>query len=128
MFVIIVIILIAIAFIWLIIYGGSMNKTDEERFLEDEEQSFIINKDNDVYRRILGKLDDDYVSSIHNLKLTKEQEEAYKKLTFYNLSKEKELYDEDYYNRLCDDYYWLMVSLIREDKIIDYVEKHCVQK
>ena len=126
MFVIIVIILIAIAFIWLIIYGGSMNKTDEERFLEDEEQSFIINKDNDVYRRILGKLDDDYVSSIHNLKLTKEQEEAYKKLTFYNLSKEKELYDEDYYNRLCDDYYWLMVSLIREDKIIDYVEKHCV--
>lgn len=126
MFVIIVIILIAIAFIWLIIYGGSMNKTDEERFLEDEEQSFIINKDNDVYRRILGKLDDDYVSSIHNLKLTKEQEEAYKKLTFYNLSKEKELYDEDYYNRLCDDYYWLMVSLIREDKIIDYVKKHCV--
>ena len=31
-------IVIAIAFVWLIVYGGTMNKSDEEKFLDDEEQ------------------------------------------------------------------------------------------
>ena len=38
MFVTIVMIVIAIAFVWLIVYGGTMNKSDEEKFLDDEEQ------------------------------------------------------------------------------------------
>lgn len=38
MFITMVIIFIIVASVWLTIYGGSQNKTDEERKMEDEEQ------------------------------------------------------------------------------------------
>jgi len=125
MFVIIIIMIIIATFMWLIIYGGNASKTDTERFLEDTEEEFSINKDKNIYRRIYHKLDEEYVENIKNLTLTEEQEKAYRQLTEYNLTKVKELYDTDYYNRLCEEYYWLMVSIIKEDKIIEYVQKYC---
>jgi len=38
MFVTIVMIVTAIAFVWLMVYGGTMNESDEEKFWDDEEQ------------------------------------------------------------------------------------------
>ena len=38
MFVTIVMIVTAIAFVWLMVYGGTMNESNEEKFLDDEEQ------------------------------------------------------------------------------------------
>lgn len=46
MFVTIVMIITAISFVWLIIYGGSMNKSAEEQKLEDEEQIKYIEEYN----------------------------------------------------------------------------------
>jgi len=125
MFVIIVIAVIIAAFMWLILYGGNANKTDEERFLEDKEQQLIINNENEIYRKITGGINEEYIKSLKNIELTKEQEIAYRKLVEYRLSKEKELYSKDYYKKLLDDYFWLEVALIREDKIVEYVKEFC---
>ena len=44
MFVTIVMIVTAIAFVWLMVYGGTMNESDEEKFWDDEEQMKYLKK------------------------------------------------------------------------------------
>ena len=81
---------------------------------------------NKYYRNLKGrKLDEEYINEIKdNIKLTKDQRQAYKILTTYNLSKELELYDN--YDEIFDNYFWVMVATIDEISIFEYVKIHCI--
>lgn len=79
------------------------------------------------FRDIKGHFDDEYIEKIKKIKLTKEQEKAYKKLVKYHLEKERTLYS-NYLKELEEDYFWVMVGIIKEDKIIDYVKNHYENK
>lgn len=80
---------------------------------------------NKYYRNLNGKkLDEEYINEIKDtIRLTKEQIQAYKILTTYNLAKELELYDN--YDEIFDNYFWVMVATIDESSIFGYVKKHC---
>lgn len=80
---------------------------------------------NKYYRNLKGrKLDEEYINEIKdNIKLTKDQRQAYKILTTYNLSKELELYYN--YDEIFDNYFWVMVVTIDENSIFEYVKIHC---
>lgn len=45
----------------------------------------------------------------------------------YHLEKERTLYS-NYLKELEEDYFWVMVGIIKEDKIIDYVKNHYENK
>lgn len=77
------------------------------------------------YRNLKGKkLDEEYINEIKDtIRLTKEQIEAYKILTTYNLSKELEFYDN--YDEIFENYFWVMVATIDENSILEYIKIHC---
>lgn len=80
---------------------------------------------NKYYRNLNGKkLDEEYINEIKDtIKLTKEQIQAYKILTTYNLAKELELYDN--YDEIFENYFWVMVATIDENSIFEHIKKHC---
>lgn len=77
------------------------------------------------YRNLQCTLNNEYIDKIkEEVKLTYKQRQAYKRLTTYRLSKEQDLYDN--FSELFEDYFWILVATIKEDKIIEYVERYCI--